>query len=230
MAKRVPVHCPMCHREHSYTPPTFPCACGTPVTLPVPADASPGVLGSRSWRESWVTVSCPACGTQGQWPRPEIGCSCGAVVQLPLDPEPHAESPASHTRTRPAFHPVTIRTERDAVPAAQRYLRWLGFDRVRRSQHCVAHAGSTMVDLRAENLVVRVDPTTLPTTVRDIECLWLYGLAEDATALCFSLAGYTYDARCRADALGLPLFVLDLNGTPRPLNDPAERLTRNRED
>ncbi|MEV5508311.1 hypothetical protein [Streptomyces orinoci] len=234
MAKRVPVHCPMCHREHSYTPPTFPCACGTPLTLPVPADACPGVLTSRSWRDSWVTVRCPDCGTQGQWPRPEFGCACGAVVQLPLaqEPraqEPRAETPARHGRTRPAFRPVTIRTERDALLAAERYLRWLGFARVRRTDNCAAHARSAVVDLRAEGLVVRVDSTTLPTTVRDIECLWLYGLAEDATALCFSVAGYTYDARCRADALGLPLFVLDLTGAPRPLNDPAERLTGGRQ-
>lgn len=37
-------------------------------------------------------------------------------------------------------------------------------------------------------------------------------------------AGDADDARARADALGIPLFVLDLTGAPRPVNAPAGAL------
>ncbi|MEU7606283.1 hypothetical protein AB0B44_36215, partial [Streptomyces sp. NPDC041003] len=40
----------------------------------------------------------------------------------------------------------------------------------------------------------------------------------------FALAGYTEDARTRADDLGIPLFVMDLTGMPQPVNDPADEL------
>lgn len=223
MAKSVPVHCPMCRREHSFTPPTFPCACGEPLTLPVRPDAGPGALASRTWRDSWVTVRCQSCGTQGQWPRPEFGCACGAVVRLRIAPEPSPDA-TPPARRRPAFRPVAIRTDRDALMAVERYLRWLGFAQVRCPGNCLTPDGPEVIDLRATGLVVRVDPTTLPTTVRDIECLWLYALTEEATGLCFSLAGYSRDARSRADELRLPLYLLDLSGTPRPVNDLAEQL------
>ncbi|WP_171169511.1 hypothetical protein [Streptomyces sp. I05A-00742] len=229
MAKSVPVHCPTCGREHPFTPPTYPCACGAPLTLPVPPGADPQLVVHRTWRNGWVAVRCGGCGRQGQWPRPEFDCSCGAVVQLPVEPAPPV--PGAEARTaarrpvRPAFRPVAIRTERDAVTAAQRYLRWLGFTQVRRPDR---PAGTGVVDLRATGLVVRVDPTTLPTTTRDVECLWLHALAGDATGVCFSLAGYTTEARSRADGFALPLFVMDLTGAPRALNDCAEDLVRRR--
>ncbi|MFI1972287.1 hypothetical protein BLA24_32020 [Streptomyces cinnamoneus] len=232
MAKSVPVHCPTCRREHSFTPPTFPCACGAPLTVPVLPDADPELLAHRTWRDSWVAVRCPACDRQGQWPRPEFGCSCGAVVRLPVQPScdvaprgPDDDGSRRGAVTPPPFRPVAIRTERDAVMAAERYLRWLGFTGVRRPGSCPAPAASG-VDLRAEGLVVRVDPTTLPTTLRDVECLWLHGLLESSDSACFSLAGYAGDARTRADDLRLPLFVLDLTGLPRALNDWADELVR----
>ncbi|MGW0609146.1 hypothetical protein [Streptomyces sp. NPDC002788] len=37
-------------------------------------------------------------------------------------------------------------------------------------------------------------------------------------------AGDADDARARADALGIPLFVLDLTGAPRPVNAPVGAL------
>ncbi len=49
-------------------------------------------------------------------------------------------------------------------------------------------------------------------------------MTESAACVYFSLAGYARDARERADALGVPLFVLDLTGTPRPVNEPADAL------
>ncbi|GAA2721357.1 MULTISPECIES: hypothetical protein [Streptomyces] len=251
MAKSVPVHCPTCHREHSFTPPTFPCACGAPLTLPVPADATPELLAHRSWRDSWVAVRCPSCDRQGQWPRPELGCACGTVVRLPVVPpranaaEPGApeagaaergaaeqgapRSAAGRERQRPRaagpFRPVPIRTERDAVMSAERYLRWLGFTDVRRPGVRAAPTASG-VNLRGSRVIARIDPTTLPTTLRDVECLWLRSLMEDVIGICFSLAGYARDARCRADDLRLPLFVMDLTGAPQALNDWADDLLR----
>jgi hypothetical protein len=49
-------------------------------------------------------------------------------------------------------------------------------------------------------------------------------MAESADCVYLSLAGYTDDARISADALGVPLFVLDLAGVPQPVNDPADTL------
>jgi hypothetical protein len=34
------------------------------------------------------------------------------------------------------------------------------------------------------------------------------------------------DARDRADRLAVPLFVMDLTGTPQPVNDAADTLIR----
>ncbi|MFH8515501.1 hypothetical protein ACH4CE_10370 [Streptomyces gelaticus] len=45
-----------------------------------------------------------------------------------------------------------------------------------------------------------------------------------ATSVFFSLPGYAPDAAARADGLGMPLFVLDRAGTPRPVNSPADEL------
>ncbi|MEV4443251.1 hypothetical protein AB0K09_30470, partial [Streptomyces sp. NPDC049577] len=159
------------------------------------------------------------------------------VVRLPVPrsvqpgraEEPACEAPSAHgpgrRAARPAFRPVTIRTERDAVMAAERYLRWLGFTDVRRLVECGAPAASG-VDLRGTGVVARVDPTTLPTLLRDVECLWLHGLLESAAGVFFSLAGYAPDARCRAEDLRLPLFVLDLAGVPQALNEWADELAR----
>ncbi|CAM5361616.1 hypothetical protein [Streptomyces abikoensis] len=225
MAESVPVHCPTCRREHSFTPPTFPCACGAPLTLPVRADASPEPVAHRTWRDAWVAVRCPACDRQDQWPRPEFGCSCGTVMRLPVrPPEPGEPGPGEAGRPpralRPAFRPVAIRTAGDAVVAAERYLTWLGYAGVTRS----GAPEEEGVDLRAAGLVARVDPSTVPASLRDVECLWLHGLADGARGAFFSLAGYAREARSRADDLRLPLFVMDLTGTPQPLNAPADEL------
>lgn len=235
MAKSVPVRCPACRREHSFTPPTFPCACGAPLTLPVSHDRPPHPVRRRTWEDSWVAVRCPVCDRRDHWPQPELGCPCGMVLQLPVaedapgDTEPvvseGGQSGTAATRAsvlRPAFRPVTIRTARDAVTAAAQYLKWLGFSGVRQLEERPLSG----VDLRASDMIAQVDPTTRPTDLRDVECLWLNGLNESATAVFFSLAGYAHDARARADELVLPLFVMDLTGTPQPVNDPADDLIR----
>jgi hypothetical protein len=187
-------------------------------------------------------MRCPDCGRNDQWPQPEFGCECGAVIRLPVDTvalKGPARTPAQFpaapptdpagpgpelapTDARPPFNPVTIRTARDALTAAAQYLKWLGYAGVRIASDRVANG----VDLRGEGVVAQIDPTTRPTGLRDIECLWLNCLNEDSAGAFFSLAGYAPDARMRADQLGVPLFVMDLTGTPQPVNDAADSLIR----
>ncbi|MEU9039708.1 hypothetical protein AB0D45_33060, partial [Streptomyces sp. NPDC048352] len=148
--------------------------------------------------------AAPAAGGAGV-PAPGAGPAAG---RLPL--------------SRPAFRPVTIRTARDAVVTAALYLRWLGFQDVRQPDG--VPIPSAAVDLRAPGVVAQVDPTTAPAGLRAVECVWLNGLTAAATSVYFSLAGYTEEARGRADDLGIPLFVMDLTGMPQPVNDPADAL------
>ncbi|MDG4860975.1 hypothetical protein P8605_22865, partial [Streptomyces sp. T-3] len=135
-------------------------------------------------------------------------------------PPAHIPLPRTASTPRPAFHPVTIRTARDAVTAAALYLKWLGFSDVRRTEQRPASG----IGLHAPGVVAQVEPSTRPASVRDVECLWLSGLNASAVGVYFSLAGYTDEARRRADTLGVPLFVLDLTGTPQPVNSPADEL------
>jgi hypothetical protein len=121
---------------------------------------------------------------------------------------------------RPAFRPVTIRTARDAVTAAALYLGWLGYRDIRRADQ----RPPTGIGLAARGILAQVDPTVRPASLRDVECLWLTAMTESSDCVFFSLAGYAEDARARADTLGVPLFVLDLTGTPRPVNSPADEL------
>ncbi|MFC8552102.1 hypothetical protein ACFUMI_31640, partial [Streptomyces sp. NPDC057273] len=136
-------------------------------------------------------------------------------AHTPLPPTARHPAPP-----RPSFRPMTIRTARDAVATSAGYLRWLGFRDVVQPEERSASG----VDLRAPGLVAQVDPSTRPTTLRAVECLWLNGLSNAAVSVFFSLAGYTPEARSRADELGIPLFVLDLTGTPQPVNTPADEL------
>ncbi|MFE6904965.1 hypothetical protein [Streptomyces erythrochromogenes] len=155
-------------------------------------------------------------------PDPDTAAAAGGPGARPgPDPARIPPSPAAAV-PRPAFRPVTIRTARDAVATAALYLRWLGFQDVRQPDG--RPIPSAAVDLRAPGLVAQVDPTTAPAGLRAVECVWLNGLTASATSVYFSLAGYTEDARSRADDLGIPLFVMDLTGMPQPVNDPADAL------
>lgn len=235
MAESVPVQCPACRREHSFSPPTFPCACGAPLTLPVLRGADPSPLEHPAWEDSWVAVRCTSCARVDQWPQPELGCTCGAVLRLPVAQVPLAhevvvpeDDPGGPVESsypggeRPAFQPVTIRTSRDAVTAAGLYLKWLGFTDLSRA----GERSASGVDIRGSGVVAQVDPATTPSRLRDVECLWLHGLNTSSLPVFFSLAGYARDARLRADQLCVPLFVMDLTGTPQPVNDSADELLR----
>jgi hypothetical protein len=115
---------------------------------------------------------------------------------------------------------VVIRTARDAVTAAALYLRWLGYRDIRRADQ----RPPSGIGLAARGILAQVDPTVRPASLRDVECLWLTAMTESAGCVYFSLAGYEEDARVCADSLGIPLFVLDLTGTPQPVNSLADDL------
>ncbi|MFD6885277.1 hypothetical protein [Streptomyces sp. NPDC059957] len=225
----VTVRCEACGRESEWPHPEVGCtSCGTVVLVPVhPLEPAGGVPR---------TPSPPAPGRPVSPSGPAPVSPAGSAAADPV-PGPHPLNDSAHTPDgrppagpppadpavpRPAFRPVTIRTARDAVVTAALYLRWLGFQDVR--QPDARPIPSTAVDLRAPGLVAQVDPTTAPAGLRAVECVWLNGLTACATSVYFSLAGYTQDARSRADDLGIPLFVMDLTGMPQPVNDPAEDL------
>lgn len=321
MAESVPVRCPACRREHLYAAPSYPCACGAPVSPALDRRADPVPVTEMSWDEEWITVRCGPCGREDQWPAPELGCSCGTVLRIPTfdrgpgdEPDddatglrawrrgaigPHGPrfavggagsgtegtapgtdegaaegtgpAPADDTpcgtadsgqlppgvgdipkgaglraagrsvpgivrraprpggppyfgtqlpSPRPAFQPITIRTARDAVTAAALYLRWLGYRDIRRADQ----RPPSGVGLAARGLLAQVDPSVNPASLRDVECLWLTAMTESTSCVFFSLAGYDDAARSRADGLRIPLFVLDLTGTPQPVNSPADEL------
>ncbi|WP_327372194.1 hypothetical protein [Streptomyces sp. NBC_01217] len=234
----VPVRCPACRRDHTYSTPVYPCPCGAPTAPHVLRGAPVVPITHRTWNDDWVTVRCRVCGRRDQWPQPELCCPCGTVLRIPVlpvtetddapgpadDARPerpsHIPLPRTAPSPRPVFRPLPIRTARDAVDGAALYLRWLGYrDVVQPAQPTPAR-----IDLRATGLIAQVDTAARPTALRDVECLWLNALSASVMSVYFSLAGYTQDAEARADGLGIPLFVMDPTGTPRPLNSPADEL------
>ncbi|WP_033279489.1 hypothetical protein [Streptomyces sp. NRRL F-525] len=228
MSESVPVRCPACRREHVYAAPSYPCVCGAPVAPPLDQRGVATVVNHRVWDEDWIAVRCAACGRLDEWPYPELGCPCGTLLRIPVaGAEPTSEPAARTTKVggaevegRPAFQPVTIRTARDAVTAAALYLRWLGYRDIRRADQ----RPPSGIGLAARGILAQVDPTVRPASLRDVECLWLTAMTESTECVYFSLAGYADDARARADALRVPLFVLDLTGTPQPVNELADQL------
>lgn len=221
MSESVSVRCPACRREHFFEAPSYPCVCGEPVAPALDEHATATTVAHRAWDEEWVTVRCEACGRRTQWPYPELGCACGTVLRIPVAEPSGAASPrAVAPSPRRAFQPVTIRTARDAVTAAALYLRWLGYRDIRRADQ----RPPSGIGIAARGLLAQIDPTVRPASLRDVECLWLTAMTESASCVYFSLAGYSPDARTRADALGVPLFVLDLTGTPQAVNSYADDL------
>ncbi|MBT2906488.1 hypothetical protein HET68_21325 [Streptomyces sp. McG8] len=219
MSESLPVRCPACRRSHRYTAPAYPCACGAPVSATLDPDRVPATVGHRSWREEWVTVRCGSCGTRGEWPHPELGCPCGTVLRIPVIGR-REDAPATGRPGRPAAPTVPIRTARDAVTAAVLYLRRLGHDDIRRADQ----RPTSGIGLAGRGVLAQLDPSARRATPRDVECLWLTAMTESAACLYFSLSGYTPEARARADALDVPLFVLQPSGAARPENAAAVAL------
>ncbi|WP_046506339.1 hypothetical protein [Streptomyces odonnellii] len=204
----VRVRCAACGREDHWPRPELGCPCGAMLRIPVRREGT----------------ASPADPSRAAGPAADP-----ADVAEPL-PDPRRDGPPTHIplpRTaatpRPSFRPLTIRTADDAVTAAALYLRWLGFKSVIRTGE--GRPGRPAgIDLRGPGVLAQVDPTTRPATSRAVECLWLNGLNASVVSVFFSLAGYADEARARADELSVPLFVLDLTGTPRPVNGPADEL------
>ncbi|MET7853020.1 hypothetical protein ABZT48_33350 [Streptomyces avermitilis] len=211
--------------DHPPTPDAPEPAPGPPSPASGPREPSPGPAVS------------PAPGPRGSTPGPRPsaakpgasaapGGAAGSIPRIPgttrrSRPRPRpAALPRATASARPAFQPVTIRTARDAVTAAALYLRWLGYQDVRRADQRPPNG----IGLAARGMLAQVDPTVRPTSLRDVECLWLTAMTESAGCVYFSLAGYADDARAVADRLGVPLFVLDLTGTPQPVNSLADDL------
>ncbi|MFH8440037.1 hypothetical protein ACH4D3_02230 [Streptomyces sp. NPDC018026] len=220
MSETISVCCTACGRRHRYTAPSYPCVCGAPVAPELDPGGAATAVTRRAWDEEWIGVRCAACGTESRWPRPELGCPCGTVLCVPVDPTAAGRSGRTPGSRVPAHRAVPIRTARDAVTAAVLYLRGLGHRDVRRADQRPLSG----IGLAAPGLVVQVDPTVGPASVRDVECLWLTAMAESARGVYFSLAGYAEDARVRGDLLDVALFVLDPSGVPRPANAPAVAL------
>ncbi|GAA2257071.1 hypothetical protein GCM10010232_53600 [Streptomyces amakusaensis] len=209
----VVVRCTACGRRDHWPQPELGCPCGTLLRVPVRRTEGGASMGSAAL--------------------PDVREEDRPAAVEPAPAPPFA--PARPARSpRPPFRPVTIRTERDAVSVVTLYLRWLGFHDVTERETHPAEArpegppevrtAATTVELRAAGLIVQVDPSTRPATLRDVECLWLNGMAEASATAFFSLAGYAPQARERADGLGVPLFVMDLTGNPQPVNGAAEEL------
>lgn len=206
------VRCHGCGRQDYWPQPELGCPCGALLRIPVrPVEPAP---------PDEAVPPAPREVPRATAPEPDV----------PPVPPSHIPLPRTARAGRPSFRPVAIHTARDAVAVTERYLRWLGFSEVRRQSQAAGVGGpggpfdGEAVGLRGPGLIARVDPAPDPVDLRAVECLWLNGLTAPAATACFALGGYADDARDRADELGVPLFVLDRAGGPRPVNGPAADL------
>ena len=228
----ITVRCPSCGRHDQWPRPELGCACGAVLRLPLTGPAEGAAAGAGE--------AGTEAGEAG--PAPEVaeteavnaGTETGETEETeetrePGPPTEDAEAaptedtgppPDTPPPARGPFRPIAIRTARDAVTATALYLRWLGHQNIRRADQ----RPTSGIGLAARGLLAHVDPSVHPASLRDVECLWLTAMTDSADCVYFSLAGYTADARARADSLAVPLFVLDLTGTPQPVNAAAERL------
>nr|WP_234437048.1 hypothetical protein [Streptomyces sp. NBRC 110468] len=208
----IALRCPACHRRHQWPHPELGCACGAVIRIPVTDPTS--TPGSEPAPQAEPEAG-PETGSAGAG----AGDSAGAGGGDRASDRASGGAGAGAARRR-AFRPVAIRTARDAVTAAALYLNWLGHDDIRRADQ----RPTSGIGLAARGLVAQVDPSVRPASLRDVECLWLTAMTASADCVYFSLAGYAEDARARADLLRVPLFVLDLTGTPQPVNATADAL------
>jgi hypothetical protein len=216
----VTVPCDTCGRADQWPHPELGCPCGAMLRIPVRGVRRP--LRAEITPGTGVPADLepdPEPETAPHTPAPPPPGTAAATAGSPLIPD-HVPLPRTTPTPRPVFQPVTIRTARDAVTAAALYLRWLGYRDIRRADQ----RPPSGIGLAARGMLAQVDPTVRPASLRDVECLWLTAMSESTGCVYFSLAGYAEGARRRADALGIPLFVLDLTGTPQPVNTHADEL------
>ncbi|WP_461062241.1 hypothetical protein [Streptomyces pseudoechinosporeus] len=215
----ITVRCTACGRQDQWPRPELGCPCGTVLRVPLAEE--------RSGRGHALTEEADAEGegdlgadTGGEPDATDADAGTDIGHPAPGSRRPRIPLPRAAPSPRPPFNPVTIRTARDAVTAAALYLRWLGYQEIRRADQ----RPPSGIGLAARGVLAQVDPTLRPASLRDVECLWLTAMTESTGCVYFSLAGYAEDARSVADSLGVPLFVLDLTGTPQPVNSLADEL------
>ncbi|WP_316740550.1 hypothetical protein [Streptomyces sp. MK7] len=232
MPESVPVRCPVCRRElvrggHDQWPrPELACPCGTALRIP-PGGSDTEETRDRAGKGSAVRSGdgIPGRGDRGR--RGGEGTQHGDNgMRAPGTAHPFGPGSRDAAGRRPrtggrgVFRPVVIRTARDAVTDAVLYLRWLGYEDIRRADQ----RPPSGIGLAARGLVAQVDPAARRASLRDVECLWLTAMTESAGCVYFSLTGYSGQARTRADELGIALFVPAPDGVPRPVNGPAHAL------
>ncbi|WP_371526518.1 hypothetical protein OG302_10400 [Streptomyces sp. NBC_01283] len=210
----VTVRCRTCGRRDQWPQPELGCGCGAVLRIPVRAVQAPS--------EAPTTPAPPATPAAQVPPGAQVPPTEPAAPTAPAQPAAPAHIPLPRTAPtpRPAFQPVPVRTARDAVTVAGLYLRWLGYGEVRGA---VRRAPSG-VRVSARGVIALIEPSVQPTSLRDVECVWLSAMSDAVSCVCFSLAGYEGAARARADALSIPLFVIDLAGIPQPVNSAADEL------
>lgn len=204
----VAVRCEICGRKDQWPHPELGCPCGTILRIPVKGVQRPPSAARPAYPNETSTDTEGDKGDKGN--------------DAPEGSAPH-EGHESDGRRKPrpgAFRPVTIRTARDAVTTAALYLRWLGYHDIRRA----GRRSPKSSGLAASGILAQVDASLRPASLRDVECLWLTAMSQSTSCVYFSLAGYADDARAVADSLRVPLFVLDLTGTPQPVNSLADEL------
>jgi hypothetical protein len=119
---------------------------------------------------------------------------------------------------RPA--PRLIRTARDAELVATEWMTHLGFTHVTATP--VGADGG--IDITSDEAVAQVKAETIPTGRPKIQQHHGVAVSHGKTAIFFSLAGYTPQARTYAEANGIVLFSFDLQGQPEPVNPAAHTL------
>ncbi|MFI9272323.1 hypothetical protein ACIGXM_16605 [Kitasatospora sp. NPDC052896] len=208
------MRCPHCGRSDQWPQPEFTCNCGATVRLPVdraprtgaggPAGARP--LGVRPYHPSPTPLYAeqPPAGPPARPSMPPAGPHGGARRQ-----------------NRAPFRPHPVRTAKDAVLSAVRYLEWLGFGELELTEAQERDA----VTLLGHRMVAQVDSWPEVADIRSVECLWLQTLhAEEMAAAMFTTAGYSHQATVRGEQLLVALFTLDEGGLPQPVNGAAESL------
>ncbi|MEU9664070.1 hypothetical protein AB0E25_00555 [Streptomyces bobili] len=227
----ITVRCRSCGRHGQWPRPELGCACGAVLHLPLTdraegaADGGGGGGGEAGTAAGLAGPPPGAAETDIETEVGGTGTGAGERAGPPTDdpegdPGDTGQPPETPPPSRAPFRTVAVRTARDAVTATALYLRWLGHQDIRRADQ----RPTSGIGLAARGLLAHVDPSVHPASLRDVECLWLTAMTASADCAYFSLAGYTADARARADSLAVPLFVLDLTGTPQPVNAAAERL------
>ncbi|MET8682777.1 hypothetical protein ABZV77_01005 [Streptomyces sp. NPDC004732] len=216
--------CGACGREGHWPQPELDCACGAVLRVPVAGTVEEAGKAGKAATGAGVEAGESAAEHPADEELPGGENAPPGSPKAPPGLPSHIPLPRTAPRPRPAFRPVTIRDARDAVTVAALYLRWLGYLNTRSAARRPP-SGSRIV---ARGMLAQVEPALRPTTLRDVECLWLTAMTEagDTPVTCafFSLAGYTPGARTRADTLGVPLFTMDATGTPQPVNSAADEL------